>query len=93
MLKLIQQKIVFLETKYLTTNGGLYKTLKTLVLNLEIWKYTLSLFTTVSGPHPCWWRVSYQRGLPRLVLPLGRDGVTITSFSSIHLVRTRPALY
>ena len=23
--------------------------------------------STVSGPHPCWWRVCYQRGLPRLV--------------------------
>ena len=32
-------------------------------------------------------------GLPRLVLPLGRDGVTITSFSSIPVVKTRPAHY
>ena len=40
-----------------------------------------------------WWRVCYQRGLPPLFLHLGRDGVTITSFSSIHVVRTRPALF
>ena len=27
----------------------------------------LIFLTSESGPHPCWWRVCYQRGLPRLV--------------------------
>ena len=48
-------------------------------------------YTNESGPHPCWWKVCYQRGLPRLVLILGRDGVTVRFFASIHVVRTRPA--
>ena len=29
-------------------------------------KYKYEL-TNVLGLHPCWWRVRYQRGLPRLV--------------------------
>ena len=36
-------------------------------------------------------RVCYQQGLPHLVL--GRDGVTNISFSSMHVVWTRSALY
>ena len=30
---------------------------------------------------------------PTPFLPLGKDGITIKSFSSIHVVGTRPALY
>ena len=31
--------------------------------------------------------------LPRLVLPLGRDGTTINYFSNIQVLRTSPVLY
>ena len=34
-----------------------------------------------------------NRAHPVEFVPLGRDGVTITSFSSIQVVRTRLALY
>ena len=36
------------------------------------------------GPHPCWWRVCYWRGLPRLVSPLGRDGQTWNLSHTLH---------
>ena len=38
-------------------------------------------------------RVCYQWGLPRLVLHLGRVGVTIISLSGRNVVTTRPAVY
>ena len=51
---------------------------------------SLSFKINESVPPPLCWRVCYQRGE---FLPLGRDGVTITFLSSIHVVRTRPAVY
>ena len=58
------------------------------------WVYqAYQIVTTVLGPHSYHWGLCYQQGPPCLVLTLCRVGVTIISFFSIHLVRTRPALY
>ena len=55
--------------------------------------YCIVLHTTVLGPHSYHWGLCYQQGLPCLVFHLCRVGVTFISFSSIHLLKTRPALY
>ena len=51
------------------------------------------LITTELGFHPCWWRVFISAAYPVQFLPLGKDGVTISSFSSIQGVRTSPTIY
>ena len=51
------------------------------------------LFLFLNSGGTSFWRVCYQRGLPVKFLPLVRDGVTITTLSSIHVVTTMLALY
>ena len=46
-----------------------------------------------SGPHSYHGGSVINRGYPVIFLPLCTVRVTIISFSSIHVVRTRPALY